>query len=96
MSWKRKGILNWIDKDVGSLMYIVKVREILILKQQELRIKKPSEKHQSPNNNKWQFKEVTFEKSEATSNSSWEQKSQAGNVRHEDATLKNKEAKWNI
>jgi hypothetical protein len=36
---------------------------------------------------------VTFEKSEATSNSSWEQKSQAGNVRHEDATLKNKEAK---
>jgi hypothetical protein len=36
---------------------------------------------------------VTFEKSEATSNSTWEQKSQVGNVRHEDATLKNKEAK---
>jgi hypothetical protein len=65
-------------------------------KQQQLRIKKPSEKHQSPNNNKWQFKEITCEKSEAPINSSWEQKSQVGNVGHEDATLKNKEAKWNI
>jgi hypothetical protein len=35
MSWKRKGVLNWIDKDVASLMYVkVKVREVLILKQQ--------------------------------------------------------------
>jgi hypothetical protein len=65
-------------------------------KQQKLRIKKASEKHQSPNNNKWQFKEVTCEKSEAPSNSSWEQKWQVGNVGHEDATLINKEAKWNI
>jgi hypothetical protein len=65
-------------------------------KQQQLRIKKSSEKHQSPNNNKWQFKEVTCEKSESPSNSSWEQKNQVGNVGHEDATLKNKEAKWNI
>jgi hypothetical protein len=95
MTWKRKGVLNRIDKSVASLMF-VKVREVLILKQQPLRIKKPSEKHQSPNNNKWQFKEVTCEKSEAPSNTSWEQKSQVGNVGHEDATLKINEAKWNI
>jgi len=36
---------------------------------------------------------VTCEKSEAPSNTSWEQKSQVGNVGHEDATLKIKEAK---
>jgi hypothetical protein len=33
MSWNWKEVLNWIDKDVASLMY-VKVREVLILKQQ--------------------------------------------------------------
>jgi hypothetical protein len=90
MSWKRKKStkLNWqrcckFNVHQGKRNTSLEATTKILYhkakpKQQQLRIKKPSEKHQSPNNNKWQFKEVTCEKSEAPSNSSWEQKSKWG------------------
>lgn len=100
LNWQRCCKFNVCQGQGKRSTYLEATTKILYHKpkpkQQQLRIKKPSEKHQSPNNNKWQFNEVTCEKSEALSNSSWGKKSQVGNVGHEDATLKNKKAKWNI